>query len=222
MDRAPHRIPILVACARSVRYCGQGMHGIGGSHLGEVYGTAHLGHTELWVWLDRGLRQLDLMVVIALFFLLGSGIRAVSVRQLRRWAETPLPCHRTAEAHAKRRQIAKGNRTPGRHGIVPLRGQDLSTWRFASSGSHISIDSSSRNLHSSTRIIAATGRNKLGERSDAKDRVTPHWRRMGERHGTERLHMNVIMMTDERNQPGHLFTFDVSRQHLMHSRKARL
>jgi len=33
---------------------------------------------------------------------------------------------------------------------------DFSTRRFASSGSHGSIDSSSRNLHSSTRIIAAT------------------------------------------------------------------
>jgi hypothetical protein len=45
-----------------------------------------------------------------------------------------------------------------RAGIVSSRSEemDLSTRRFASSGSHGSIESSSRNLHSSTRIIAAT------------------------------------------------------------------
>src|SRR6266700_467599 len=35
---------------------------------------------------------------------------------------------------------------------------DVSTRRFASSGSHGSTESSSRNLHSSTRIIAATSK----------------------------------------------------------------
>jgi hypothetical protein len=29
--------------------------------------------------------------------------------------------------------------------------------------------------------------------------------------------MNVVMMIDQRNEPGHLFTFDISRQYLMHS-----
>jgi membrane-associated phospholipid phosphatase len=53
---------------------------------------AHLRHTELWIWLDRMLRPLDLMVVFALFFLFGCGIWAVSGRQPRPWTETPLLC----------------------------------------------------------------------------------------------------------------------------------
>src|SRR5207248_5666289 len=64
--------------------------------------------------------------------------------------------------------------------------------------------------------------NGLRNRSDAKDRVTPHWRRMADRQCAERLHMNVVMMTDERNEPRHLFTLDVSRQHLMHALKPQL
>jgi hypothetical protein len=53
---------------------------------------AHLRHTELSIWLDRMLRPLDLVVVIALFFLLGCGIWVVSSRELRPWTETPLLC----------------------------------------------------------------------------------------------------------------------------------
>ncbi len=53
---------------------------------------AHLRHAALWIWLDRMLRPLDLVVVVALFFLLGCGIRVVSGRPLRRWTEIPLLC----------------------------------------------------------------------------------------------------------------------------------
>lgn len=53
---------------------------------------AHLGHTHLSLWLDRALRPLDLVVIAALFFLLGCGIWLLSGRQLRRWTETPLLC----------------------------------------------------------------------------------------------------------------------------------
>ncbi len=47
-------------------------------------------------------------------------------------------------------------------------------------------------------------------------------RPLAQRHCTERLHMNVVMMTDERNEPGDLFTFDVARQHLLHALEPRL
>jgi hypothetical protein len=61
------------------------------------------------------------------------------------------------------------------------------------------------------------GSNRLGDRSDAKDRVALHGGRMAEPHRTERLHMHVVMTADERNEAGHLLTFDVPGQHLMHS-----
>jgi membrane-associated phospholipid phosphatase len=53
---------------------------------------AHLRHHHLWVWLDRVLRPLDLVVLAALFFLLGCGIWVFSGRPLRPWTETPLLC----------------------------------------------------------------------------------------------------------------------------------
>ena len=34
--------------------------------------------------------------------------------------------------------------------------------------------------------------------------------------------MNVVMAADERDEPGHLFTFDVSGQHVMYSPEPRL
>jgi hypothetical protein len=66
--------------------------------------------------------------------------------------------------------------------------------------------------------MAATG---FCERSDAKDRVALHRRRIADRQGAKSLHMNVVVMADESNQSRHLFTFDVSRQHLVHSPKPR-
>src|SRR5215813_9791705 len=59
-------------------------------------------------------------------------------------------------------------------------------------------------------------------RKDTKDRVALHRRRMAERHCAERLHVKVVMTADERDESGHLFTFDVSGQHLTHSFEPRL
>jgi membrane-associated phospholipid phosphatase len=53
---------------------------------------AHLGHTCLSLWLNRGLRPLSLVVVAALFFLFACGIWVLSGRQLGQWTETPLLC----------------------------------------------------------------------------------------------------------------------------------
>ena len=87
---------------------------------------------------------------------------------------------------------------------------DFSTRRLASSGSHGSIDSSSRNLHSSTRIIAATA--VMSFVIEAMRKIVSRFMGAGltERQCAERLHMNFVMTTDERNQPRHLLTFDVS------------
>ena len=52
---------------------------------------------------------------------------------------------------------------------------DFSTRRFASSGSHASIDSSRRSVHSSTSIMAATA--VIGLVSDAMRKIAS--RRMG-------------------------------------------
>lgn len=53
---------------------------------------AHLRHTVSWIWLDRALRPLDLVVAGALLFLFGCGIWVLSGRQVGRWAATPLLC----------------------------------------------------------------------------------------------------------------------------------
>jgi hypothetical protein len=37
-------------------------------------------------------------------------------------------------------------------------------------------------------------------------RVPLYWRRRAERHSAERLHINVVTMTDQRNELRHLFT----------------
>lgn len=49
-------------------------------------------HTELWAWLDRALRPLDLVIVAALIFLFGCGIWVLCGRQLGGWTEMPLLC----------------------------------------------------------------------------------------------------------------------------------
>jgi hypothetical protein len=98
----------------------------------------------------------------------------------------------------------------------------FSTLRFASSGSHGSIESSSRSLAFFHQNHCRHCRDGLRDGSDAEDRVTLYGRRMAERHCAERLYVNVVMTTDERNQPRQLFTLNVSGQHLMHSREPRL
>ena len=52
----------------------------------------HLRHTPAWVWLDRALAPLDLVVVTALLFLLGCGTWVISGRLLGSWTRTPLLC----------------------------------------------------------------------------------------------------------------------------------
>ncbi len=53
---------------------------------------SHIRHTVVWTWIDRALRPLDLVVVAALFFLLGCGAWLLSGRSLPRWTRTPLLC----------------------------------------------------------------------------------------------------------------------------------
>lgn len=52
----------------------------------------HLRHTTTWVWLDRALAPLDLVVVTAFLFLFGCGTWVMSGRLLSSWTRTPLLC----------------------------------------------------------------------------------------------------------------------------------
>jgi membrane-associated phospholipid phosphatase len=52
----------------------------------------HVRDTRLWIWLDRALLLLGPVVLLALFFLVGCGISAISGRQVRPWTELPLLC----------------------------------------------------------------------------------------------------------------------------------
>jgi membrane-associated phospholipid phosphatase len=52
----------------------------------------HFRHTLAWGWLSRALAPLDVVVVVALLFLLGCGTWVMSGGRLPRWTQTPLLC----------------------------------------------------------------------------------------------------------------------------------
>jgi membrane-associated phospholipid phosphatase len=52
----------------------------------------HLRHTTSWVWIQRVLAPLDLVVAVALLFLLGCGIWTALGRALASWTRTPRLC----------------------------------------------------------------------------------------------------------------------------------
>ncbi len=52
----------------------------------------HFRHTTAWVWLERALAPLDLIVLLALLFLFGCGTWVVFGRVLGSWTRTPLLC----------------------------------------------------------------------------------------------------------------------------------
>lgn len=56
------------------------------------YFDLHLRHTRTWVWLDRALAPLNLVVLMALLVLFGCGTWVISGRLLRSWTRTPLLC----------------------------------------------------------------------------------------------------------------------------------
>lgn len=52
----------------------------------------HIRHTAIWVWIRRALAPFTLVVVAALFFLLGCGLRVISGCKLPSWTQTLLLC----------------------------------------------------------------------------------------------------------------------------------
>jgi len=72
---------------------------------------------------------------------------------------------------------------------------------MASSGNHGSmeiVEPQLTVLHENHGPTAVMG---FCDRSDAKDRVGASWAPIAERHCAERLHMHIVLMTDQRNQP---------------------
>jgi membrane-associated phospholipid phosphatase len=57
-----------------------------------LFVDGRLRRTEVWLWLSRALGPLDLVVILALAFLLGCGVSVLSVRMLPPWTRTPLLC----------------------------------------------------------------------------------------------------------------------------------
>ena len=57
-----------------------------------LFFDGHLRRTAAWVWLSRALAPLDLVVIMALLFLLGCGVWVLSGRLLGPWTQTPLLC----------------------------------------------------------------------------------------------------------------------------------
>jgi membrane-associated phospholipid phosphatase len=56
------------------------------------FADAFLSHAMAWIWLDRILRALDLVVIAALVFPLGCGLRVAAGFQLPRWIAVPFRC----------------------------------------------------------------------------------------------------------------------------------
>lgn len=57
-----------------------------------IFFGAHITHTAAWIWFSRALAPLDLVVVMALMFLLGCGTWVISGRSLPSWTQTPVLC----------------------------------------------------------------------------------------------------------------------------------
>ena len=57
-----------------------------------LFFDGHLRHTAAWIWFSRTLAPLDLVVIMALLFLLGCGTWVLSGHLLRPWTRTPLLC----------------------------------------------------------------------------------------------------------------------------------
>ena len=108
--------------------------------------------------------------------------------------------HHAAEAHAVRQQIANGDRALRRHRVIELRGDGLqhaAIRKFRQPRLDRFVEPQLAFLDQNHRRNGGDG---FRDRSDAKDRVALHRRRMVKRQRAERLHMNVVMMTDERNE----------------------
>lgn len=82
-----HWLLWLVLCALAVVACL-----LYADQLLAIFFDVHLRHTQLWESLNHTLSVLALVVVIALFFLLGCGIWAASGRRLAPWTQRPLLC----------------------------------------------------------------------------------------------------------------------------------
>ena len=52
----------------------------------------HIRHTDIWVWIRRVLAPFNLVIVAALFFLLGCGLRVISGHRLPSWTQTLMLC----------------------------------------------------------------------------------------------------------------------------------
>jgi membrane-associated phospholipid phosphatase len=57
-----------------------------------LFFDAHFRYTTAWDWLNRALAPLDLVVLLALLFLLGCATWVITGRVLRSWTRTPLLC----------------------------------------------------------------------------------------------------------------------------------
>jgi len=52
----------------------------------------HVRHTVTWIWITRALAPVASVVLLALVFILGCGLRLLSGRSLPSWTQTPLLC----------------------------------------------------------------------------------------------------------------------------------
>jgi hypothetical protein len=101
----------------------------------------------------------------------------------------------------------------------------FNTWRSASSGNSPSTGSSSRSLHSSTRIIAAAAVTGFVIEAMRKDCISLSRIAAAQRLHTERFDrfdMRLAAPADQRDEAGHLATFDITGHHVVQAGEARV
>jgi hypothetical protein len=129
--------------------------------------------------------------------------------------------HHRADAEAKGEQVAQRDRPLRRHGVVERAVdalQDLAVGELRQPGVDRIIEAQLCLLDEHHR---GRGGDRLGDRSDAENRVAPHRVLAAERLHADRLDMRLAAPADERDEAGHPAALDMAGHDLAHAGKAR-
>ncbi len=130
--------------------------------------------------------------------------------------------HHLAEAHAEGQQVAHGDRPVCGHGVLkrPIETlQDLAVGQFRQQPIHRLVQPNLTFLHEDHR---RRGRDRLGHRADADDRVAPHRVAAADRLHADRIDMHLAPPADQRDDTGHFAALHIAGHDVMHAAEPRL
>ncbi len=130
--------------------------------------------------------------------------------------------HDEAEAQAEGQQVAHRDRPVRRHGLVerpvePL--QHLAVGQLGQQPIHRLVQSQLAFLHQDHR---RRGRERLGHRGDAEDRVATHRVAAADRLEADRIDMRLAAPADQRDDARHVAALDIAGHDLVHAAEPRL